>query len=75
MTYREATKNYKRTGAAHATGEPCAAMYASMVPYACGMGEKTAPKFYEHFRNLTDREIHDEFKRLVSDPLSCFDII
>lgn len=76
MNYKQASSDLARVGSSHATGDLLAAMYADLVPVACCMGKKTIPAFYKHFRGLDDdKAIHAEFKRLVADPLSCFDIV
>jgi len=75
LAYGKAAKAWKKVGAVNATGDSLAAMYAGMIPLACCLDKKVAPKFYTHFRNLHDDEsMRQEFKRLQSNPLSCFDI-
>ena len=46
MNYAQASRAYRRVGAANAEGEAKLAMYASTVPQMCALQEKTAPKFY-----------------------------
>ena len=65
MEYKQALAEAKKLGAARATGEPEAAMYASIIPGTAGFREHTAPKFYEALRNA--QNIHAEATRLIMD--------
>ncbi len=72
MTYSEATKELKRIGCAHATGDSLAAMYARMISFHQGVDRpnragKSTKNIYEHLRILDDGGIFERGRELMRD--------
>ena len=75
MLYKEALKECKKVGCAHAKGDAYRAMLASVIWFAVCFQKKTAPRFYAYFQTFkTDEEARQEWNRLHREPLSAFDI-
>ena len=80
MTYKEAIKTLKLVGCAHAKGDALRAMYAQLVSFHCrvdgpkGAGD-TTKAIYQHLQTLTtDRAIHQEADRFLSNPVLASDV-
>lgn len=67
MTFKEAKKQCRKVGTAHASGDALRAMYADMIAfkwYAIGNPDK----FYQHLQTMADDEaIEQEARELLRD--------
>lgn len=74
MTHKDALKELKRRGTAHATGDALRAMYASLICFNY-WGKKLEPRFYEHLQQYeSDNAIAEEGRALMRDHGKTLDI-
>ena len=74
MTHKEALKELKRCGTAHAQGDALCAMYASLICMNY-WGKKLEPKFYAHLQKFADEKaIMEEARSLMRDHSKTLDI-
>ena len=63
-----ASKQCRRVGTAHATGDSLRAMYASLIAFHQGFGERCAPAFFKALLACqTDKEIADAARIWLRD--------
>lgn len=75
LTFKEAKKECRRVGTAHATGDALRSMYAELIAenwYAIG----NPLKFYDHLQAFdSDKEIYMEARRLLRDHGEALDVV
>ena len=74
MTFKEAAKQCRKVGTAHAEGDALRAMYAEMIAfkwYAVGNAEK----FYQVLQAVADNAISDRARELLRDYEKALDAV
>lgn len=76
MTFKDAKKQCRKVGTAHATGDALRSMYAELIAdkwYAIG----NPHKFYEHLQQtaVTDDEIYERSRELLRDHGKALDVV
>lgn len=72
MTYKDALKQYKKVGAAHATGDALRVMYADLIGSLHGGKPE---KYYEWLKPGTDHEIIEQARILLRDRQKAWDVL
>ena len=67
MHYKDALKQHKRVGAAHAQGEVLAAGWANILPRFLCLNDLASPKLYEWLVKQPD--VMEAVTRLLQDPM------
>lgn len=75
MTFKEAQKQCRKVGTAHASGDALRAMYADMIAFkwhAIG----NPHKFYEHLKDFdSDQAIYKRATELLKDHWEALDVV
>lgn len=75
MTFKEAKKQCRKVGTAHATGDALRSMYAEMIAqhhFAIGNPEK----FYEHLKDFeSEQAITERARELLRDDGKALDVV
>ena len=72
MNYKDALKQMKRVGTAHATGDSLRAMYAKLVADIQG---GPAEKYFVFLKPGTDQEIKQQAQPLLQDRQKAWNVI
>jgi len=76
MTYKDAQKQLRKIGTAHASGDSLCAMYAKIIPFHCCIAETEASHFYSYLKKFpTDGKIAEAARAILQNPITVFDVL
>lgn len=77
MNFKEAKKQCRKVGTAHATGDALRSMYAELIVVTHpGLNPYSAEKFYVHLQQYeTDADITNRSRQLLRNGLDAADVL
>lgn len=77
MTFKEAKKQCRKVGTAHASGDALRSMYAELIVVTHpGINQHSAEKFYDHLQGYpNDRDIEQRARELMRDGFAAADVL
>jgi hypothetical protein len=74
MTFKEAKKQCRKVGTAHAQGDALRAMYAELIAFQQAVTGGSAEKFYAHLQTVADDAIAESARELLRDHWKALDV-